>query len=142
MRPITRGLLTTGRARAATNRRKISASAPRQAASGTSQTNVAAAGLATDSVVAAIPEHPKAKKREDRPGDRKAAPLPGCARLSERDESDESADKSVERARQAIEQFAADVAEQRRIRAVSRVGRHQLRGRTFARPLDRAVERA
>ena len=49
------GLLTARGARAATRRRKISASAPRQAATGTSQTNMAADGLATERVVAAIP---------------------------------------------------------------------------------------
>src|SRR6202042_419261 len=83
------------------------------------------------------PEHTQAEKRENRSADRDAASLPGRARFSERSESDQTADESVERARQTVEQFAADMADERRIREILRGWRHQLRGRAFARPLNR-----
>ena len=45
--------------------------------------------------------------------------MAGCARLSERGKSDESGGESVERTRQAIEQLAADMADERRIGAIN-----------------------
>src|SRR5208282_129812 len=61
------GLLTAGPARAATNRRTIRASAARQAATGTSQTNTEADGLATESVVAAMPNIRRPKNARTAP---------------------------------------------------------------------------
>ena len=79
-------------------------------------------------------EHAKAEKRENRPADREAASLPGRARLSKRRKSDKAADESVKRARQPVEQFALDMADQSRIRAILLVRRHQ-----FARSSARAA---
>ena len=88
----------------------MSAKAHRQAATGIVHTKTAADGAPTERVVAAIPEHPHAGKRENRSRDRNASPLTGRTRLSQRRKSDEAAGDCIEWAGQTIEQFAADMA--------------------------------
>ncbi len=69
--------------------------------------------------------------------DRQTSTLPGRARLAQSGEGDEPGDERVKRAREPIEQLAADVARHGGVGAVVRARRHQFGGAALARALHR-----
>ena len=78
------------------------------------------------------------ERSKNRSPDRETASLSRRARLAERSEGDQSGDQRIERASEAVEKLATDMAGHCGIGLVLWVRRHQFGGASLPRPLDPA----